>query len=664
MHKALMLFGKLLLLQATTIEAVNLRSSAATLLYSQKVETDVDAQFDRFLEDWFDDFMVRKPMEALRFGRQLPSCQGLGAKSSSHVHEIWGDASAAAEKDGVDKDLLQLEKMIKRFHGTIGSRDLSDERHVSYILMQKKVEEMKQEHTYRAFRPPFGPLGCQVGVMGCQVQTFGMIRNLAINTVDDARCYIALMNGLPDFLQQHGQRLQEAVSHGSPPYRLVLEAVVKDCDGKLPSAENATSQSESASSSDLFKVFAEKVKGLKGVDDKQIHVLLQDAEQGIINGIWPAYRGLRGTAQSLLPKALDSVRGLSASHSKEASDFYSYRVKLLGVGGDASSLQKRALELVNENAQEIDRSAQLLSNSSTELSRTTVMKVVRKAYSEARYENSEAGRETYLKDVQGYIDSMWKSLRQTANSDSGRLFFHDDVPVLPCPVKRIQSSSFPGLAQYTPGSIGKINRSASVGFNVYDMGTVSKLDMEVLAYHEVVPGHHLQVTKTLALPLPSFRRYFGDEAFAEGWAVYAEQDLSPRLADLSTQSLLGRLNLRQTKAVRLAVDTGLHAFDWDRKKAEAFYVDYTMVTPERAAKAVDRHFAWPAQALNYAAGHQEVLRVRQAVENKPALVHDLGKDWEAMLHKAILSHGDLPLAMLEQVVFAQLHAWSTTAHHS
>lgn len=268
----------------------------------------------------------------------------------------------------------------------------------------------------------------------------------------------------------------------------------------------------------------------------------------------------------------------------------------------------------------------------------------------------------YIKDVQGYVDRMWNKLRQSADGSTGkRLFFHSDIPSLPCEVQRIQSPSFPGLAQYSPGSVGQINRSAVVGWNVFDMSTVSKMDMEVLAYHEVVPGHHLQVTKTLTLPLPSFRRFFGDEAFAEGWAVYVEQDLSPRLVELSAQSRIGRLNLGQTKAVRMAVDTGLHALDWDRKRAEAFYINYTMITPERARLAVDRHFAWPAQALTYAAGHQKMRSVREAVANKPGLVESLGKDWEALLHKAILSHGDFPLAMLEPVVFAQLNAWRPSA---
>jgi len=507
--------------------------------------------------------------------------------------------------------------------------------------------------------------------MGCQVQVVGMIRGLSVSTLDDARCYVALLDGLPDFLLGHGHRLEEAAAGRSKAhYRLVLEAVVKDCDAKLPTEGRNTSKDQglSARSNELFQSFDGKLRKVKGISDKEVQSLLQDAEKAIINGVWPAYRGLRKIVQGLLPKSIESDRGLTSSYGTAARDFYAYRVELLGVGGDAPSLHERALKLVDENAALIRRSAAVafpLSAAATSSSPAMVMTALRKDYRKARYENSESGRALYLKEVEGYIDVMLKRLRESSDPNAQhRLFFPSDIPVLPCSVQRIQSPTFPGLAQYAPGSIGSTNRSAIVRFNVYDMSKVSKLDMEILAYHEVVPGHHLQVTKALTLPLPSFRRYFGDEAFAEGWAVYAEQDVSPRLVNISAQSTLGRLNLLQTRAVRMAVDTGIHALSWDRKKAEAFYIEHTMITPERAVQAVDRHFAWPAQALTYAAGYEELKRVRKAVTAKPGLVKSLGKDWEAMLHKAILSHGDLPLSMLEQVVFTQLEAWSTNGYHA
>lgn len=637
----------------------SLRKPAGSVLAvssQQHSAGNVDVEFDNFLEDWFNDFMARKPMEALRFGRQLPTCQGLAAKRSIHVHQIWGDPSSSAETEGIQKDKYWLQDMSKHFSQSIGSRDLSDERHVSYKLLQSKVEEMRKENLYRAFRPPFGPLGCQLGVMGCQVQVLGMIRGLSISNLDDASCYVALLNGLPDFLLGHGLRLQEAASRGATPYHLVLEAVAKDCDANLQS------EGQSARSHALFEAFADKLQTVKGITGKHRKVLLQDAEEAIINGVWPAYLGLRKIAQQLLPKSVESTKGLAFSYGTEARNFYAYRVGLLGVGGDASSLHEKALKLVDDNAKEIRRQASLAfpnSMAARASSPAVVMQALRKPYSDASYENSENGRALYLKDVQGHIDVMWQSLHESSQGEAKqRLFFPSDIPVLSCSVQRIQSPTFPGLAQYSPGSIGKVNRSATVGFNVYDMSKISKMDMEVLAYHEVVPGHHLQVTKALTLPLPSFRRFFGDEAFSEGWAVYAEQDISPRLVNLSVQSRLGRLNLLQTRAVRMAVDTGIHALNWDRKKAEAFYTEHTMITPERAVQAVDRHFAWPSQALNYAAGYEEMKRLRNAVSVKPGLVKAIGKDWEAMLHKAILSHGDLPLSMLDQVVFSQLNAWS------
>lgn len=656
--------------EAGFIPRTRLANTKSLLAVSSQhdLAADVDEQFDKFLEEWFDEFMAAKPMEALRFGRQLPACRALAAKKATRVDQIWGNPSAAAEAEGVQRDQQRLKDMQQRFGASIGARDLSDERHVTYILLDKKVEEMRKEHLYRGFRPPFGPLGCQIGVMGCQVQVVGMIRGLAINNVDDARCYVVLLNGLPDFLMGHGRRLQDAnAGRKAVHYRQVLEAVTKDCDAKLRADGNATSQDEgiAAQSNVLFKAFDEKLRKATGISDEDKHVLLKAAEKGVVDGVWPAYRGLREIIQGLLPKSIESSKGLSANYGDAAREFYDYRVQLLGVGGDTQSLHERALKLVQENAKLIrQRAAEAFpaSSGANSSSPALVMKALRKPYTEARYENTESGRASYLKDVRGDIKVMQKRLQDTSDANAQhRLFYPSDIPVLPCEVQRIQSPTFPGLAQYSPGSLGSTNRSAVVRFNVYDMSKVSKMDMEVLAYHEVVPGHHLQVTKALTLPLPSFRRYFGDEAFAEGWAVYAEQDISPRLVNLSSQSHLGRLNLLQTRAVRMAVDTGIHALGWDRKRAEAFYIEHTMITPERAVQAVDRHFSWPAQALTYAAGYEAMKKLRNSVISKHGLVDSLGKDWEAMLHKAILSHGDLPLAMLEKVVFSQLHAWRSRA---
>lgn len=619
-----------------------------------------DVEFDKFLENWFNDFTDRKPMEALRFGRQSQVCSVLRRRGSSIQHPIWGDPSAAAETEGVRKDEQWLSEMKQRFGKTIGARDLSDERYVSYVLMQKKVDEMRQENKLRFFRPPFGPLGCQIGVMGCQVQVAGMIRGLDIKTVDDARCYVALLDGLPDFLLGHGRRLQEGSDHGVPKYRLVLEGIEADCTAMLPAKTNSSTPRSNA----FFEALEGKLNNAAEISGKQKQALLDEAANAIEHGVWPAYRGLRQLARSLLPKSLTSESGLVASYGaqSDASAFYNHRVQLLGVGGDAASLHERALKLVKENAEQISRSAREMLPSSERLSADSpsplVLQRVQSALYETQFSNTEAGRASYLREVEGYIDVMWKQLRASADANAKqRLFFEDDIPALPCTVKRMESPSFPGLAQYNQGAVGKVNRSADVKFNVYDMTKVNKMDMEVLAYHEVVPGHHLQVTKAMTLPLPSFRRFFGDEAFSEGWAVYAEQDISPRLVNLSALSRLGRLNMVQTRAVRLAVDTGLHYLNWSRKQAETFYTDHTMISAERAKQAVDRHFVWPAQALNYAVGHQELKRLREAVVSKPGLVKALGSAWEAMLHKAVLSHGDLPLSMLEQVVFTQLEAW-------
>merc|ERR1719387_287555 len=126
-----------------------------------------------------------------------------------------------------------------------------------------------------------------------------------------------------------------------------------------------------------------------------------------------------------------------------------------------------------------------------------------------------------------------------------------------------------------------------------------RAEMEVLAYHECVPGHHLQVARAQSNPdLPQFRRFFEFTPASEGWAVYAEQELA------------GRLGKAIGHAIRLVVDTGIHHFGWDRRRAEDYYVANSMLLPEAAARAVDRHIAMPGLGLAYGVGLTKFREIR------------------------------------------------------
>jgi uncharacterized protein (DUF885 family) len=180
-------------------------------------------------------------------------------------------------------------------------------------------------------------------------------------------------------------------------------------------------------------------------------------------------------------------------------------------------------------------------------------------------------------------------------------------------------------------------------------------EYEALAFHESVPGHHLQIASAQTLSgLPAYRRYLDAEvsAYVEGWGLYSE-----RLADemgLYTSDLarLGMLSFDALRACRLVVDTGMHHFGWSRGQAVAFMWQHTATTQANIANEVDRYIAWPGQALGYMIGRREIGRLRAKAELRLGARFDV-----RTFHGAVLGNGAVPLSVLEQIVMS----WMDTA---
>jgi len=638
------------------------------------VAKSLDLEFDLFLEVWFEDFMARRPLDALSFGRKLRGCGVKGARSAS-ANPIWGDSTRSGEDASIAKDEQQLAELERRFGQTIGARPFSDERRLTLLVMREKVAEMRQEHAHGDFRLPFGSLGCKVGVMGCQVRVVDALRAFEVETEEDGHCFVSLLAGVLEYLHGHEGRLRDSAARGVVPYKPVLEGIKGDCEQMLPAEKvDGGASDPDPTVSEFYHTFADKLKAAERLPEGTRKRLLRSAAQAVRTGVWPAYRSLRDLADALLLDAPDGDKGVAATYGNAGKTAYAKRLELLGIKQNATEVHAHALKLVEANKLSMRKLAveAMGTKASQEAPFPKVLSMLKASLYDDHYPNTEDGRSAYLKQIQGYISSMW-SVLDTAGSAHDPLFAAEDVPALACDVGRIWAPSFPASAQYTagtlavgvPGSLAAVReKHASVNFKVTNMSDLPKAEMQALAYHEVVPGHHLQVTRTLALQgkLPSFRRFFGDEAFSEGWAVYAEQDLSRRLVHTTASAELGLLNMLQLRAIRTVVDTGLHSMDWDREQARSYYHANSLVAASKADDFIVRHLAWPGQQLSYLVGYERVREVRESLAAMPGLREGLGRRWEAALHGALVSHGDLPLALLDGVVRADLASQLHAAH--
>lgn len=223
------------------------------------------------------------------------------------------------------------------------------------------------------------------------------------------------------------------------------------------------------------------------------------------------------------------------------------------------------------------------------------------------------------------------------------------LPRTSCVVSRIPDyeAPFTTIAYYRP-PVPDGSKPGQLFVNVYQPETRPRFEAAVLAFHESIPGHHLQIAIAQELDaVPAFIKHIAPSAFVEGWALYSE-----RLADelgLYEDALdrLGMLSFDAWRAARLVVDTGIHAQGWSRQRAIEFMLEHTALAPGNIANEVDRYIVWPGQALAYKVGQLELLALRAEAERALGARFNLG-----LFHDAVLLGGGVTLAVLRRQVEA------------
>jgi uncharacterized protein (DUF885 family) len=212
-------------------------------------------------------------------------------------------------------------------------------------------------------------------------------------------------------------------------------------------------------------------------------------------------------------------------------------------------------------------------------------------------------------------------------------------------VEAFRAQSAAGASYQQPSADG--SRPGIFYVNTYNLKAQPKFGMETLSLHEASPGHHFQVAIQQELEdLPRFRRFGGDyTAYVEGWALYAEY--LGRELGLFTDPYqwFGRLNDEQLRAMRLVVDTGLHAKGWTREQAIQYMLDNSTLAPSDVESEVERYIAWPGQALGYKVGDLRIQALRRRAEAELGPKFDL-RDF----HREVLSDGAVPMDVLESKI--------------
>jgi len=203
-------------------------------------------------------------------------------------------------------------------------------------------------------------------------------------------------------------------------------------------------------------------------------------------------------------------------------------------------------------------------------------------------------------------------------------------------------------AYYEPGAPDG-SRPGRLFIDTYDATDRNLYSVEVIAYHEGLPGHHLQISIAQELDgLPDFRKYSGYTAYAEGWGLYSERLGKDVGFYQDPYSDYGRLEGDIWRAIRLVVDTGVHSEHWTREQMVQYFHDHSAIDETSIQAEVDRYIAWPGQALAYKIGQLKILELRDRAKAALGDKFDL-----RAFHDQVLDSGALPLDVLSE----RIDAW-------
>ncbi|RLQ23045.1 DUF885 family protein [Seongchinamella sediminis] len=530
-------------------------------------------------------------------------------------YDQWNDLSEQAQARELAHDQADLALLE-----AIDSNKLDASTLVSYQLLEQQLRNDIADYQWRHHNYPVNQMfGEHAGIPAF------LINQHSIADREEAEAYIARLNGVEDRLEQVIEQLRIREKKGIIAPDFVFPHVLRDSRNILQGAPF-----DGGEPSTLMADFSAKVARLE-ISDADRATLLREAELAMLHSVQPAYQKLIACLEDLQAKASADA----GAWKLPAGDAY-YRNRLQRITTtDLSAEQIHQIGL-EEVARIHDEMRKIQAQVGFEGSLQDFMAFMR-TDEQFYYPNTDAGRQQYLQRADAVLADMEARLDE--------LFLVQ--PKAELDVKAVEEfrEKSAGKAFYQqPAADG--SRPGRYYANLYDMSMMPTYQLEALAYHEGLPGHHMQIAIKQELEdLPKFRRFGGVTAYSEGWGLYSE--LLPKEIGLYEDPYadFGRLAMELWRAVRLVVDTGMHAKGWTREASIDFYVDNTPNARIDAAKMVERHAVMPGQATAYKIGMLKILETR----SKAQLA--LGSDFDIReFHNAVLKNGAVPMNLLEAQV--------------
>jgi uncharacterized protein (DUF885 family) len=440
---------------------------------------------------------------------------------------------------------------------------------------------------------------------------------LSFDSVKDYEDYISRLKQMPRLFDQTVVQMRKGMAENLMPPKLLLEKVVTQC-GAITNTP--------AEKSPFAAPFDKFPDSISEADRKR----LREAGIAAIHGsVFPAYTKFAVFVRDEYAPKGRSEPGIWALPN--GAELYAYRVKSSTTTNlTPEEIHEIGLEQVRLNEARTLEVAKQLGFSDLKSFYASIPKNPRLHVH---------SREEILDLYRKYIDQMYTKLPDLfGRLPKGR------VDVLPIEEFREKEAATHYLEGTADGS-----RKAHVMVNTGDFENRTTTEVETTAYHEGVPGHHLQISIAMELPtLPPFRQHENYTAYTEGWALYSEELGKEAGFFQDPYSYYGHLEDDMLRAIRLVVDTGFHYKHWSRQQVVDFFHEHSSIDEPDVQSETDRYSAWPAQALGYKIGQLEILKLRKYAKD------ELGAKFDVRaFHDEVLGGGALPMDVLSN----RIHEW-------
>lgn len=522
-------------------------------------------------------------------------------------NDKWTDLSLTAIEARQKHRVETLGKLKKIDRAKLSAAD-----QLNYDLFQKENETAAEEYKYRYY---LLPVNHQNGIQIAD-QLWELLR---FQTVKDYEDWIERLNAFPVYMTQTTALMREGMKARILFPKIIMQRVPSQLDKQI------VDDAEKSPFYLPFKNFPSTIS------QQERDRLTQEAKTAITNKVVTEFRNFKTFLEKeYLPACFDQI---GISQIPQGNELYSF----LALKHTTTNLTPQQIH--EKGLQEVARiRAEMLKIMERVGFKGTLQEFFQKLRTDPQF---------YYKTPDELL-TAYRAMTRRIDPELVKLF--KTLPRTPYGVVPIPAKIAPDTTTaYYNGPAADGSRAGLYYVNLYKPEVRPKYEMMALSLHEAVPGHHLQIALAQELgDIPNFRRYGnGYTAYVEGWALYAESLGDEMNLYDDPYSKFGQLTYEMWRAVRLVVDTGMHYFNWDRKKAIDFFRDNAAKTEQDIVNEIDRYIADPGQALAYKIGELKIKELRARALSL------LGEKFDVReFHDVVLLSGSVPLDIVERNIDA------------